>query len=251
MESMERIDVLKGIEQILVEKAYETGHISHRADGDWQKTNNGWVRVKGNSAQPASQAQETTPVESVEYSEIVKQDFESVPSSIKDKMFDVALQYRNEWEEDDDEEVRQMADQDVEQIAQMLWDDADEETRNSWLGSDNSNEEDQYGEITEEDLVETSDGNDKEQETTDTVFSKKWNLLPQDVKDKMFDVAQQYKSEWAEDSDEDIRSMAEEDVEDISQMLWDDADEDQRSDWIGKSAVRDMRSTLATKNMGF
>ena len=35
--SMERIDVLKGVEQFLVQKAYETGHISHRADGDWQK----------------------------------------------------------------------------------------------------------------------------------------------------------------------------------------------------------------------
>ena len=53
MESMKRVDVLKSIEQILVQKAYETGHISHRADGDWQKTNNGWVCVKGSPAQPA------------------------------------------------------------------------------------------------------------------------------------------------------------------------------------------------------
>lgn len=46
---MERIDVLKGIEKILVNKAYEVGHISHRADGDWQKTNSGWVKVKGDT----------------------------------------------------------------------------------------------------------------------------------------------------------------------------------------------------------
>lgn len=49
---MKRIDVLKGIEQILVEKAYEAGHISHRADGDWQKQADGsWIPYKGQSDQ--------------------------------------------------------------------------------------------------------------------------------------------------------------------------------------------------------
>ena len=75
----------------------------------------------------------------------------------------------------------------------------------------------------------------------------------------MSTIAQQYKAEWAEDSDEDMRSMAEDDVEAISQMLWDNADEETRNSWIGsgqsnyvqKSAVRDMRSTPVTKNMGF
>ena len=79
MESMERIDVLKGIEQILVQKAYETGHISHRADGDWQKTNNGWVRVKGSPAQPTPQAQEPAPVENTEYGEITEEDLIETP----------------------------------------------------------------------------------------------------------------------------------------------------------------------------
>ena len=52
MESMERIDVLKDIEQILVQKAYETGHISHRADGDWQKQADGsWKPYTGQSNQ--------------------------------------------------------------------------------------------------------------------------------------------------------------------------------------------------------
>lgn len=50
--SMERIDVLKGIEKILVEKAYETGHISHRADGDWQKQADGsWTSYTRQSDQ--------------------------------------------------------------------------------------------------------------------------------------------------------------------------------------------------------
>ena len=133
---MKRIDVLRGIEQILVEKAYETGHISHRADGDWQKQADGsWIPYKGQSSQSAPQAQE--PTESAEYSEIVKQDFESVPNSIKDKMFTIAQQYQSEWAEDGDEDVRSMAENDVEDISRMLWDNADEETRNSWIGSEN------------------------------------------------------------------------------------------------------------------
>ena len=72
--SMKRIDVLKGIEQILVQKAYETGHISHRADGDWQKTNNGWVRIKDNPVQSTPQAQEPAPAE--EYGEITEEDLD-------------------------------------------------------------------------------------------------------------------------------------------------------------------------------
>lgn len=136
--SMKRIDVLKGIEQILVQKAYETGHISHRAGGDWQKQADGsWIPYKGQSNQSAPQTQK--PAENTEYSEIVKQDFESIPKSIKDKMFTIAQQYQSEWAEDGDEDVRSMAENDVEAISQMLWDNADEETRNSWIGSEDSN----------------------------------------------------------------------------------------------------------------
>ena len=145
--SMKRIDVLKGIEQILVQKAYETGHISHRADGDWQKQADGsWIPYKGQSTQSVPQTQK--PAENTEYGEIVQQDFESVPNSIKDKMFTIAQQYQSEWAEDSDEDIRSMAEDDVEAISQMLWDNADEETRNSWIGS--------------EDLVETPDDELKE-----------------------------------------------------------------------------------------
>ena len=135
--SMKRIDVLKGIEQILVQKAYETGHISHRADGDWQKQADGsWKPYTGQSNQSAPQTQENSPTTNNKYSEIVQQDFESVPDSIKDKMFTIAQQYKAEWAEDSDEDVRSMAENDVEAISQMLWDNADEETRNSWIGSE-------------------------------------------------------------------------------------------------------------------
>lgn len=40
-------------------------------------------------------------------------------------------------------------------------------------------------------------------------------------------------------------------IEQIARMLWHDADRNERSDWVGKSAVRDMRSIPTIKNMGF
>lgn len=73
--SMKRIDVLKGIEQILVQKAYETGHISHRADGDWQKQADGsWKPYKGQSSQSTPQTQEPAPTENTGYGEITEED---------------------------------------------------------------------------------------------------------------------------------------------------------------------------------
>jgi hypothetical protein len=100
MESMKRIDVLKGIEQILVQKAYEKGHISHRKDGDWQKTDDGWVRVESSPTQSAPQAQEPAPAENTEYGEITEEDLiEETPvknklskeekSNINNKLYDV------------------------------------------------------------------------------------------------------------------------------------------------------------------
>lgn len=83
MESMERIDVLKGIEKILVEKAYETGHVSHRADGDWQKQADGsWTPYTGQSDQSTSQAQEPAPTESTEYGEITEEDLVETSDNI-------------------------------------------------------------------------------------------------------------------------------------------------------------------------
>lgn len=77
MGSMKRIDVLKGIEQILVQKAYETGHISHRADGDWQKQADGsWKPYKGQSSQSAPQTQE--PTENTEHGEITEEDLKKL-----------------------------------------------------------------------------------------------------------------------------------------------------------------------------
>lgn len=235
--SMKRIDVLKGIEQILVQKAYETGHISHRADGDWQKQADGsWKPYTGQSTPQAQK-----PTENTEYGGIVQQDFESVPKSIKDKMFTIAQQYQSEWAEDSDEDVRSMAEDDVEAISQMLWDNADEETRNSWIGS--------------EDLAETPN---------------------EDFSPEEYDINQIDPSGYANNINIDNGVADNDDLEDVANQIlldnnlevndenmnkarnvmlgWLDEngylDSDDEDD-VEKSAVRDMQSAPTTKNMGF
>lgn len=272
---MKRIDILKGIEQILVEKAYETGHISHRADGDWQKTNDGWKRISGYDkgshqwkldkrqrsltadeiqelqqisdiderrkrqsemlSQPAPQAQGST--ESTEYGEIVKQDFESVPNSVKDKMFTIAQQYQSEWAEDSDEDVRSMAENDVEDISQMLWDNADEETRNSWIGSDDSNDDNSNSSIV--DLYDDDQ----------IGFSNYANNINIDNgvadNDDLEDVANQILIDnGLEITDENMNKARD------AVLSWLDTN-GYLDDDVEKSAVRDMRSAPATKNVGF
>jgi hypothetical protein len=71
---MKRIDILKAIEKVLVQKTYEKGHISHRKDGDYQKTDDGWVRLKNSPARSTPQAQEPTPAENTKYGEITEED---------------------------------------------------------------------------------------------------------------------------------------------------------------------------------
>ena len=82
-------------------------------------------------------------------------------------------------------------------------------------------------EITKSDL----DTNDS---TTILKLPNTYNELSKELKDKMFDVALQYQSEWAEDSDEDIRLMAEDDSEAVAEMLYDNADNDTRQFWLSK-----------------
>lgn len=100
---MKRTDILKGVEQFLVQKAYETGHISHRTDGDWQKQADGsWKPYTGQSAQSIPQTQK--PIENTEYGEITEEDLKaSTPiknklskeekSDINNKLYDVLSFY--------------------------------------------------------------------------------------------------------------------------------------------------------------
>ena len=257
--SMKRIDVLKGIEQVLVQKAYETGHISHRTDGDWQKQADGsWKPYTEQSNQSVPQTQK--PAENTEYGEIVKQDFESVPNSIKDKMFTIAQQYKAEWAEDSDEDIRSMAEDDVEAISQMLWDTADEETRNFWIGSENSNitnnEEEDSNDWEEED-TEGYYGNSGGLRSTiyegayDTQISNIGNTEEDDYgnsapnDEAVENVVRGIMQEWTGDTDD------EDAVEAVHDGLKDAVLDRWSSIYVQKSAVRDMRSTLAIKNMGF
>ena len=262
--NMKRIDVLKGIEQILVQKAYETGHISHRADGDWQKQADGsWKPYTGQSNQSAPQTQE--PATNTKYSEIIKQDFESVPNSIKDKMFTIAQQYKAEWAEDSDEDIRSMAEDDVEAISQMLWDNADEETRNSWLSSENSpTANTEYGEITEEDLVETPEKSYGDDEV-DYTYAKDIDYSQYDDDIKSIEFRENDDGEF-EPHDDDYFRVADKIYEQTDREDMSDEEADQLYNEIvdrvidrayelhnsvQKSAVRDMRSVPTTKNMGF
>ena len=223
---MKRIDVLKGIERILVQKAYETGHISHRADGDWQKQADGsWVPYTGQSTPQAQK-----PTENTEYGGIVQQDFESVPKSIKDKMFTIAQQYQSEWAEDSDEDMRSMAEDDVEAISQMLWDNADEETRNSWIGSDDSNEKDSE----ELDKKELS-------QHLSNMHNQTIQSLLNDLKNGKI-TEDQFKSQMSDLNNNITTSL---------NSLGDDKSYGDDEDDVQKSAVRDMRSAPITKNMGF
>ena len=231
--SMKRIDVLKGIEQILVQKAYETGHISHRADGDWQKQADGsWKPYTGQSNQSAPQAQE--PTTNTEYGEIVQQDFESVPKSIKDKMFTIAQQYQSEWAEDSDEDIRSMAEDDVEAISQMLWDNADEETRNSWIGSEDLEETDinQIDPSGYANNISIDNGvadNDDLEDVANQILLDN-NL---EVNDENMNKARNVVLDW------------------LDKNGYLDSDDEDYGDDVEKSAVRDMRSAPTTKNMGF
>lgn len=237
--SMKRIDILKGIEQILVQKAYEAGHISHRADGDWQKQADGsWKPYTGQSSQSAPQAQEDSSTKDTTYGGIVKQDFESVPNSIKDKMFTIAQQYQSEWAEDSDEDVRSMAENDVEDISQMLWDNADEETRNSWIGSDDSNDDNSNSSIV--DLYDDDQ----------IGFSSYANNINIDNgvadNDDLEDVANQILIDnGLEITDENMNKARD------AVLSWLDTNGYLDDDDVEKSAVRNMRSAPTTKNMGF
>lgn len=174
--SMDRLNVLKGIEKILVEKAYEVGHISHRKGGDWQKQADGsWIPYRG--GQSDQNKKDSAPTKNTGHGGAVKQDFESVPDSVKDKMFTIAQQYQSEWAEDSDEDVRSMAEGDVEDLAQKLWDGADEETRNSWLGdSDTSSADEEAGDI--DDYIEWGEIDN------DTMLEHAYDMMPKEVQDQ-------------------------------------------------------------------
>ena len=190
MESMKRIDVLKGIRQILVQKAYETGHISHRAGGDWQKQSDGsWKPYTGQSTPQAQK-----PTENTEYGEITEEDLVETPEEDS-----------NDWEEEDTEGYYGNSGGLRSTIYEGAYD-----TQISNIGN------------TEEDDYENSAPNDEAVEN----------------------VVRGIMQEWTGDTDD------EDAVEAVHDGLKDAVLDRWSSIYVQKSAVRDMRSTLAIKNMG-
>ena len=191
---MKRIDVLKGIEQILVQKAYETGYISHRTDGDWQKQADGsWKPYTGQSTQSTPQTQK--PIENTEYGEITEEDLVETPEEDS-----------NDWEEEDTEGYYGNSDGLRSTIYEGAYD-----TQISNIGN---TEEDDYG-----------------------------NSAPND--EAVENVVRGIMQEWTGDTDD------EDAVEAVHDGLKDAVLDRWSSIYVQKSAVRDMRSTLTTKNMGF
>ena len=259
MGSMKRIDVLKGIEKILVDKAYETGHISHRADGDWQKQADGsWTPYTGQSTQSTSQTQESAPTQN--FSDLDKY---------------IAKLPNTDLTEDSDEVTNVVS----EYLADHGIDDNDDDfiaVRNAIMEKLNG---DRYGEITEEDLEEDApDGEDDwdiENKLDEYRSSHPRPVLSNDghskgltsEKDQFEDELERFRqlTDPYDDerltADEAYKQMQEEHEElkkhsDIMTPAINSGHEKFMkwiSDFAGveKSAFRDMRSAPTTKNMGF
>ena len=255
MESMERIDVLKGIEQILVQKAYEAGHISHRADGDWQKQAGGsWIHYKGQSDQSTPQTQE--PTENTEYGEMSPKQL--TRHLLKNGDYDSAIK-QIDFEEDDDG-VPFTYDDNFELIVDNVMNDmgmSDEERKVNRGAVSRAimdralqlRKPAEYGEITEEDLVEEEDAPDGEDDwdryddITDMIQNTDWESIVAEYDNPSVD---QIMSDYDFPDDERIR-------DEISTYIHtDDFNEDlDTTNNVEKSAIRDMRSAPTTKNMGF
>lgn len=278
--SMKRINILKGIEQILVQKAYETGHISHRADGDWQKQADGsWKPYAGQST---SQTQEPAPTENTEYGEITEEDLEpsygddevdyTYAEDIDYSQYDddiKSIEFREnndgEFEPHDDDYIRvadkiyeqtnreDMSDEEADQLYDEIVDrviDRAHELRNSWIGSEDSND-------WEEEDTEGYYGNSGGLRSTiyegayDTQISNIGNTEEDDYgnsvpnDEAVENVVRGIMQEWTGDTDnEDAVEAVHDGLKDAVLDRW-------SSIYVQKSAIRDMRSTPTTKNMGF
>lgn len=277
---MKRIDVLKGIEQILVQKAYEAGHISHRADGDWQKQADGsWIPYKGQSNQSAPQAQK--PIENTEYGEITEEDL--VETSNEEDS--------NDWEEDDTEGYYGNSGGLRSTIYEGAYD-----TQISNIGN---TEEDDYGNsVPNDEAVENVVRGIMQEWTGDTDDEDAVEAVHDGLKDAVLDrwfticsedsnspttndddnselegyISNKYYNDIANmpvdsnnpdlpDSDvlfeivdgivEDLDIDDDNQYEKISEMVQDIWSQNNPSDEINKSKIRDMRSDPSVKNMGF
>ena len=207
---MKRIDVLKGIEQILVQKAYETGHISHRADGDWQKQADGsWKPYTGQSNQSAPQTRQPAPTENTKYGEITEEDLVETPDEDT---------FSKEAYAQDEEDRKNMSNQDVIKHIVAENHDYDADIKNIEF------REDDNGEFVPHD------------DDYYAVVDKIWADLG---------LGDSYTEEDWEDEDSEANAVYSYLVDTVIDRAY------KLNDNVQKSAVRDMRSAPTTKNMGF
>lgn len=222
--SMERIDVLKDVEQFLVQKAYEIGHISHRADGDWQKQADGsWKPYTKQSAQnPNKKDIENSPMggldeEEDRYDEITEEDLNNTPTSLNSLGDDKDI-FSEEAYAQDEEDRKNMSAQDVIKHIVAENEDYDADIKNIEFRKDDDgefvpNDDDYYA-----------------------VVDKIWEDLG---------LGDSYTEEDWEDEDSEANTV----YSYLTDTVIDRAYELHNN--VQKSAVRDMRSTPTTKNMGF
>ena len=282
MESMKRIDVLKGIEQLLVQKAYETGHISHRADGDWQKQADGsWTPYTGQSAQnpnkkdrygfnllpdedkqsyldrangDAYQAQilyekdvENSPMggldaEEDQYNEITEEDLKDSDEEI----------LSDEAYEHDEEDRQKMSNYDA--IKHIINDnhDYDADIKTIEFRDEGDGEfvphDDDYFRVVDK-IWSDNDGFGFSGEDFEDEDSKA-NELYSNIVDLVTDRA--YALRNNEDSKPQERKLTPEEISELVKITDINERKKRQAEMLAqKSAVRDMRSTPATKNMGF
>lgn len=251
--SMKRIDVLKGIEKILIEKAYESGHISHRADGDWQKQSDGsWKPYTGQST---PQTQEPAPTENTEYGEITEEDL--VDDYSADENDPIVKRMREElWSSNlankpNNKDLSQHLSNMHNQTIQSLLNDLEngkitEDQFKSQMSDLNNNIVTSLNSLDgdEEDAPDGEDDWDRYDDITDMIQNTDWESIVAEYDNPSVD---QIMSDYDFPDDERIR-------DEISTYIHtDDSDENYKQDdeEVDKSAYRDMRSTPATKNMGF
>ena len=276
--SMKRIDVLKGIEQILVQKAYETGHISHRADGDWQKQADGsWKPYTGQSNQSTPQAQE--PTKDTKYGEITEEDLKELDKKDSDAStkkgyedFGFSEPRTKKQVHKLIEDIADRLEQEYPNINDMLknkehingdFQREQEETVNDVmekLGLKNLTDGDYYTRDAVESLYAKIHGHWYDEENSPQSDNadnnhEKYNI-DGDVRQKIKDLAYKYNAiydngDFDTEQTEDIMREVGLDPTNDSQL---DAFSDVMYDighGVEKSAFRDMRSAPTTKNMGF
>lgn len=278
IESMKRIDVLKAIEKVLVQKNYEKGHISHRKNGDFQKTDDGWVRVKGSPTQPAPDTDDSAeraeyerqlteeqsqraeddptgygyeePPSSGKYSEIVKQDEEDGPNENWQVMADYVHMVIPKLEAHDTNVISTNDLNDLAKEANMSPKDAKGYLENHGIFVSDKTGDGVYhnGETDSGDGGSGDNSLSADLEWVNEVYDNMEEYEDGAFDDALRELGVSYLKSQGK-SNKEIDSMSEKEIIEAGDSYW--SSTLNNKDSVQKSAFRDMRSTIAVKNMGF